>query len=203
MNDQTNNKNKTAKTAGWFILIFSVMILGCWIIYATVQENYLDGFISNAQSGQNIVLDETFLHRYQFIYLAIPILLLFAFCILCLLVSLIFKKYKKSDLIFAIVGIVVVMAAIIIANIPTFKRAINASCEVQEQVVADKFITDNGRRHAIPKYWLKLSNGNESSVYNSLYENTEIGDTVYVAYLEDYNGQIPIVFSKEKYSLPG
>ena len=203
MKDQTNDKKKTVKSVGWSILIFSITIFGCWIIYATVPVNYLTEFFSKANSGQIIVLDETFLHQYQFLYFAIPILLIFAVCILCLLVSLMFKKYKKADWIFAIVCIVVVMAAVILSNIPKINRAINATCEVQEVVVEDKFITDNRRIHRIPKYWLKLSDGNESSVYYSMYENTGTGDTVYVAYLEDFNGQIPVVFSKENYSIPG
>lgn len=71
-------------------------------------------------------------------FLSVPILAIFGFCILVFLVSLIFKKYKKADWIFAAVCLVGVICAVIIPNISTFNRAQNATYEGQTPVVFTK-----------------------------------------------------------------
>lgn len=120
------------------------------------------------------------------------------FCILVFAVSLIIKKYKKADWIFAIVCLIAVMCAVIIPNVPTFKRAQSATYEVNEMVVEERFIKNGFRNHSV---WVKLSDGTEVRVYGTQYEKISAGDTVYVVYFEDYHGQTPVVFTKDKYSL--
>ena len=112
---------------------------------------------------------------------------------------MLFKKYKKADWIFAIVCLIVVMGAVIIPNVPTFNRANRATCEVYEMVVEDRYIKNGFRNHSS---WLKLSDGSEVRVYFTQYEKISIGDNVYVAFLEDFDGKMPVVFTKDKYTLP-
>ena len=129
--------NKLVRTV-WWILFIAFVSLFIVVIFRPVLKDYLVNFIYQTIFSQNTVLDDVFLRQYQMFFLSVPILAIFGFCILVFLVSLIFKKYKKADWIFAAVCLVGVICAVIIPNISTFNRAQNATYEGQTPVVFTK-----------------------------------------------------------------
>ena len=197
MTNKLKRDNKLVRTI-WWLLFIAVIVLFAAVITGPFLKNTLVNFIYQTVFSQNTVLDEAFLHQYQIFFLSVPILAIFGFCILVFAVSLIFKKYKKADWIFALICLIVIICAVTIPNISTFNRAQNATYGVNELVVEDRFVK---RGIKSSTYWLKLSDGSEVRVY-SQYEKISVGDTVYVVYFEDYQGQTPVVFTKDKYSLP-
>ncbi len=193
---QDDNKNLVRTV--WWILFIAVIVLFIIFISRPFLKSSLVNYIYQIVFSQNTDINEAFLHQYQICFLLVPILAVFAFCILVFAVSLIIKKYKKADWIFAIVCLTAVMCALIIPNVPTFKRAQSATYEVHEMVVEERFVKNGFRNHSA---WVKLSDGTEVRVYGTQYEKISAGDTVYVVYFEDYQGQTPVVFTKDKYTL--
>lgn len=198
MTNKLKTDSKLVSTI-WWVLFIAVIVLFAAVISGPFLKNSLVSFIYQTLFSKNTVLNEEFLHQYQMFYISIPILLTFLFCILVFAVSLIFKKYKKADWIIAVVCLIVAMSAVIIPIVPTFNRADNAACEVHEMVVEERFIKNGFRNHSS---WVKLGDGTEVRVYGTQYERISDGDTVYVVYFEDHTGQTPVVFTKDKYSLP-
>lgn len=195
---KTDNNSKLVRIV-WWILFIAIIILFIVIISRPFLKLSLIDSIYQMIFGQNTILNEAFLHQYQLFFLCVPILMIFIFCVFVFAVSMIFKKYKKADWIFAIACLIVVMAAAIIPTVPVFNRADRAEHEVYEMVVEDRFIKNGFRNHSS---WLKLSDGSEVRVYFTQYEKISVGDTVYVVYFEDYGGKTPVVFTKDKYTLP-
>ena len=181
------------------MLFIAIIIIFIFIIYRPFLKLSLISYIFQMIFGKSTILNEDFLHQYQLFFLCVPILMVFIFCVLVFAVSMMFKKYKKADWIFAITCLIVVMGAVIIPTVPTFKRSDSANYEVNEMIVEDRFIKNGFRHHS---GWLKLSDGSEVRVHFTQYEKIAIGDTVYIVYFEDYEGKTPVVFTKDKYTLP-
>ncbi len=181
------------------MLFIAIIIAFIVIISRPVLKLSLINSIYQMIFGQNTVLNDAFLHRYQMFFLCIPVLTVFIFSIVVLAVSMIFKKYKKADWIFAITCLIVVMVAVIIPTVPIFNRANRADHEVHEMIVEDRFVKNGFRNHSS---WLKLSDASEVRVNFIQYEKISAGDAVYVVYFEDYEGKTPVVFTKDKYTLP-
>lgn len=195
---KTNNNSKLVRIV-WWILLIAIIFIFILIIFRPSLKLSLINFIYQVIFGQNTILDDVFLHQYQVFFLCVPILMIFIFCISVIALSMIFKKYKKADWIFAIVCLIAVMGAVIIPTAPVFIRANRANHEVYEMIVEDRFIKNGFRHHSS---WLKLSDGSEVRVYFTQYEKISIGDSVYVVYFEDYDGKTPVVFTNDKYTLP-
>lgn len=195
---KTDNNSKLVRII-WWILFIAIIVSFIVIISRPFLKLSLVNFIYQILLGKNSILNEDFLHQYQMFFLCVPLMMIFIFCILVIAVSMLFKKYKKADWIFAIVCLTVVMGAVIIPNVPTFNRANNATYEVYEMVVEDRYIKNGFRNHSS---WLKLSDGSEVRVYFTQYEKISIGDTVYIVFFDDFDGKTPVVFTKDKYTLP-
>ena len=198
-NFETEKKNNKFIRIAWWALFIAAVVMFIVLMSGTFIKSSLVDFLYQTVFSKNTVLDEKFLREYQVFFLLLPILAVLAFCILAFVLSMLLKKYKKADWIFAGVCLIGVICAVIIPNISTFNRARNATYEVQEMVVEDRFVKGFRSRSA----WVKLSNGDEARVHFSQYEKLSAGDKVYVVYFEDFQGQTPVVFTKDKYSLPG
>lgn len=198
-NFETEKKNNKFIRTAWWTMFIAVIALFIVFISRPFVKSALVNFMYQTIFSKNTVLNEKFLREYQVFFLLLPILAVLAFCISAFVLSMLLKKYKKADWIFAGICLTGVICAVIIPNVSTFNRAHNATYEVQEMVVKDRFVKGFRSRSA----WVKLSNGDEARVHFSQYEKLSAGDKVYVVYFEDFQGQTPVVFTKDKYSLPG